>query len=180
MSYLRTHQGLEVDLIVESDDGVLHPFEFKLSATDTVSHGLRVMHEAHVRTLPVVDEDEHFLGLFGIRQVVHLLLPKAAQMEFGLTNLSFMPDDLGKLYHRLQDVGQKPVVEFLAPAADVLTCKPSTPMPEVLELLQRSFNTSLPVIIVDGTENRLVGMVSSWDVLERLVVNVFGELVEKD
>ena len=149
-----------------------------LKATDTVSHGLRVMHEEHVRTLPVVDDDGRFLGLFGIRQVVHLLLPKAAQIEYGLTNLSFMPDDLGELLHRLQQVGQKPVADFLAPATDVLSCKPSTPMPEVLELLHQSFNTSLPVVIVEGSENRVVGMVSSWDVLERLVVNVFGDVVE--
>ena len=150
-----------------------------LSAKDTVSHGLRIMHEQHVRNLPVVDDDGRFLGLFGIRQLVHLLLPKAAQIEYGLTNLSFMPDDLGELYHRLQHVGQKPVAEFLAPAADVLSCKPSTPMPEVLELLHRSITTSLPVIVVEGSDNRVVGMVSSWDVLEKLVVNVFHDVVEE-
>jgi len=33
LSYLRTQNGFEVDLIVEADGGALHPFEFKLSAT---------------------------------------------------------------------------------------------------------------------------------------------------
>jgi CBS domain-containing protein len=160
-------------------DAIMTREIIKLSPTDTVSHGLRIMHDHHVRTLAVVDEANRFLGLFGIRQVVHLLLPKAAQIEFGLTNLSFMPDDLGELYHRLRDVGQKPVIDFLEESEDVLMCKPSTPLPEVLELLHQSINTSLPVVVIDGDNDRLVGMVSGWDVLERVVMNVFGEAVER-
>ena len=160
-------------------DAIMTTNLVKLSPADTVSHGLRTMHEHHVRTLAVVDPDNRFLGLFGIRQVVDLLLPKAAQIEYGLTDLSFMPDDLGELYHRLQDVGQTPVSEFLDKPGDILRCEPSTPLPEVLELLHLSINTSLPVVVVDGEDNRLVGMVSGWDVLERLVVNVFSDVVEK-
>ena len=38
---------------------------------------------------------------------------------------------------------------------------------------------TMPVVIVDGSENHVVGMVSSWDVLEKLVVNVFGDVVEQ-
>ena len=146
----------------------------KLRPTDKVSVGLRLMHERHVRTLAVVDDDGQFVGLFGIRQVVHLLLPKAAQIEFGLTDLSFMPDDMGELYNRLKDVGNRPVSEFLENKGDLLICSPSTQLPELLELLHLSFNSSLPVLVVEGQDNKLVGMVSGWDVLEKLVMNVFN------
>ena len=37
MSYLRTQNGLEIDLIMESENGKLIPFEFKLSRTPKVS-----------------------------------------------------------------------------------------------------------------------------------------------
>ncbi len=141
----------------------------------TVKEGLKMMHEWHVRTLAVVDDDNQFVGLFGMRQLVHLLLPKAAQIEFGLTDLSFMPDDMGELYHRLRAVGQKPVADFLEKKEDLLLCDPATPMPEVLELLHQSFNTSLPVLVVEGENNKLVGMVSAWDVLEKLVMNVYSD-----
>lgn len=141
----------------------------------TVKDGLKMMHEWHVRTLAVVDADEQFVGLFGMRQLVHLLLPKAAQIEFGLTDLSFMPDDMGEFYHRLQVVGKKPVAEFLEKRKDLLLCDPATPLPEVLELLHQSFNTSLPVLVVEGENNKLVGMVSAWDVLEKLVMNVYSD-----
>jgi CBS domain-containing protein len=103
------------------------------------------------------------------------LLPKAAQDRYGLTNLSFMPDDLGELYDRLQHVGQKSVMEFLERKKDLLICTPSTPLPEVLELLHQSFNTSLPVLVIEGNSNKLVGMVSAWDVLEKLVMNVYSD-----
>jgi CBS domain-containing protein len=147
----------------------------KILPTQTVSEGLRMMHERHIRTLAVVDDDDQFIGLFGIRQVIHLLLPKAAQMKYGLTNLSFMPDDLGELYDRLLHVGQKPVSEFLEKRDGLLICAPSTPLPELLELLHHSFNTSLPVLVIDGDSNKLVGMVSAWDVLEKLVMNVYPD-----
>ncbi len=85
----------------------------KLKPTDKVCEALRVMHTHQVRNLPVVDEDDQFVGLFGIRRLIHLLLPKAAQMDLGLKELSFMPDDLGELYNCLEDIGQRPVAEFL-------------------------------------------------------------------
>jgi len=147
----------------------------KIHPDRTVRDGLKMMHERHVRTLAVVNEDDQFVGLFGLRQLVHLLLPKAAQIEYGLTDLSFMPDDMGELYHRLQSVGKKPVSEFLERKDDLLLCDPATPLPEVLELLHQSFNTSLPVLVVEGANNKLVGMVSAWDVLEKLVMNVYSD-----
>jgi CBS domain-containing protein len=145
----------------------------KLKPTDKVCDALRLMHTHQIRNLPVVDENDQFVGLFGIRRLIHLLLPKAAQMDFGLKELSFMPDELGELYKRLEDIGQKPVSEFLEKKKNLAFCKPSTPFPEVLELLNQSANTSLPVIVVKGKKNKLVGMVSAWDVLEKLVINVF-------
>jgi CBS domain-containing protein len=159
---------MTVESIMTRDVTVLRP-------TDKVSDGLRTMHDQHVRTLAVVDDNNEFVGLFGIRQVVHLLLPKAAQIEYGLTDLSFMPDDLGELYHRLREVGDQPVADFLESRDDLLVCAPSTSLPEVLELLHLSFNTSLPVLVLDDDSNRLVGIVSGWDVLEKLAMNVFND-----
>ena len=145
-----------------------------LGASDTVRKGLEMMHELRVRNLAVIDDNGRFLGLFGIRQVVHLLMPKAAQIEGGLTDLSFMPDDYGEMHDRVLEVGDRPVAEFLEPRENLLICEPGTPIPEVLELLHQSFHTSLPVLVLDDEENALVGMVSGWDVLEKLVINVFN------
>ncbi len=152
----------------------------KLKPKDSVCDALRVMHTHKVRNLPVVDEDDQFVGLFTIRRLIHLLLPKAAQMDFGLKELSFMPDDLGELYNRLEKFGQRPVAEFLENKGNLVFCKPSTPFPEVLKLLDKSTHSSLPVVVVKGKKNKLVGMVSAWDILEKLVINVYSAEDEND
>ena len=145
----------------------------KLTPTDKASYAFRLMHSRQIRNLPIVGSDDQFIGLFGIRRLIHLMLPKAAQIDFGLKDLSFMPDELGELHKRLIDIGQTPVVELMEPIKDLVFCAPSTPFPEVLELLDNSADTSLPIIVVDGDSNskKLVGMVSAWDVLDRIVIN---------
>ena len=150
----------------------------KLRPTDKVCDALRIMHTYQIRNLPVVDEEDQFIGLFGIRRLITLLLPKAAQIEYGLKDLSFMPDEVEALNERLGNIGQKPVTEYLEKKKNLVFCKPSTSFPEVLELLEQNPNTSMPVIVVKGKKKRLVGMVSAWDVLEKLVLNLTAEADE--
>lgn len=145
----------------------------KLKPTDKVCDALRIMHETQIRNLPVVDENDEFVGLFGIRPLIRLLLPQAGKIKYGLKDLSFMPDEVGELYKRLEKVGQKPVADFLEKNKHLTFCKPSTSFPEVFEMLDQSSDSSLPVIVVKGKRKKLVGMVSSWDVLERLLMDIF-------
>ena len=143
----------------------------KLKPTDKVRDALTIMHQHQIRNLPVVDEDDQFVGLFGIRPLIKMLLPNAAKIKFGLKQLNFMPDEVGELYKRLEDVSHKPVSDFLENNKHLTFCKPSTSFPEVLNLLDESADTSLPVIVLKGKRKKLVGMVSAWDVLEKLVMN---------
>ena len=143
----------------------------KLKPKDRVCDALNIMHEKQIRNLPVVDEDGQFVGLFGIRPLVKMLLPEAGKMKFGLKDLSFMPDEAGELYKRLGKIAQHPVSDYLEKKKKLTFCKPSTSFPEVLELLDQSADSSLPVIVVKGKRKKLVGMVSSWDVLEKIVMN---------
>lgn len=146
----------------------------KLAPTDKVIDAFRLMHSQQIRNLPVVGEEDRFIGLFGIRQLIHLMLPKAAQIEHGLRDLSFLPDELGELNHRLVEIGQKPVVELLEHRSKLVFCEPSTPFPEVLKLLDRSVDARLPIIVLERDGKKLVGMMSAWDVLEKIVINVYG------
>ncbi|MCU7917795.1 MAG: CBS domain-containing protein [Candidatus Thiodiazotropha sp. (ex Epidulcina cf. delphinae)] len=149
----------------------------KVQPDTKVAEACQIMHREQVRNLPVVDEAGAFIGLFGIRRLARLLLPKAAAMEdrHRLIDLSFMPDELGEMYDRLQAIGNRPIAEFLEKKKKLLFCSPNTTFPELLELLDQSTDTSLPVIVVSGKKRKLVGMVSFWDVLEKLVINVFAE-----
>ena len=144
----------------------------KLKPTDRVCDALKIMHERQIRNLPVVKENDEFVGLFGIRPLIRLLLPKASQVDHGLKDLNFMPDSAGELYERLQEIGEKPVADFLEKKKHLTFCKPSTSFPAVMELLDQIPDSSLPVIVLKGKHKKLVGMVSAWDVLEKLVMNM--------
>lgn len=50
-------------------------------------------------------------------------------------------------------------------------CKPDTPIPRMLQLLTEN-PTSLPVVVVEGRRQRVVGMVSTWDVLTKVAVKL--------
>jgi len=150
----------------------------KLRPSDRVCDALMVMHREHVRNLPVVDDDDQFVGLFGIRPLVKILLPEAGKIKMGLKDLSFMPDEVDELHERLEKIAQKPVSELLEKKKKLTFCKPSTSFPEVLELLDQSADSSLPVIVVKGKHKKLVGMVSSWDVLEKIVMNTVVAKIE--
>ena len=142
-----------------------------LPPTATVAEAMWLMHEKHLRSVPVVDGKGRFLGLFGVRRLARLLLPKTADFGFwGTDGLGFLPDEVDKLSKRLREAGQRPISEFLEKKKKLSICSPDTPFPKLLSLLEESQDTSLPVILVEEKGHKLVGVVSAWDVLERLAL----------
>jgi len=151
---------------------------FTLSPDDTVADALSLMHSKEVHNLPVVDESGAFIGLFGLRRLSHLLLPKAA-LDLGehvISDLQFLPDEVVQNGARWHEISEQPVKNFLEKKKKLIFCTPQTSFPELLALLDESKDTSLPVIVVDGKNRKVVGMVSSWDVLEGVIM---GRLVNK-
>ena len=145
---------------------------FTLKPSDTVAHAMSLMHEHHVRNLPVLDEAGAFIGLFGLRRLSHLLLPKAALNlgEYSVSNLHFLPDEVVQMGDRWHKIADQPVENFLEKEKKLLFCSPGTAFPELLALLDESKDTSLPVLVVKGKSKQLVGMVSTWDVLEGIIM----------
>lgn len=150
---------------------------YTLKPTDTVAHAMSLMHKKHVRNLPVVDSKGMFIGLFGLRRLSHLLLPIAA-LDLGkhsLSELHFLPDEIVQMGDRWDEIANQPVSDFLEKKKKLLFCTPETAFPELLALLDESKDSSLPVIVVEGDTQQLVGMVSAWDVLEGIIM---GRLVK--
>ena len=151
-----------------------------LRPDDRVVDALRTMHQQHVRNLPVVDEKGSFVGLFGVRRLSRLLLPLAARDldRHSIPDLGFLPDEVDQLAERWREVASRPVSEFLEKESKLLFCKPDTTFPQLLRLLEKSKDASLPVIVVKGKTRKLAGMVSVWDVLEGFVIKLLsGEAV---
>lgn len=147
-----------------------------LRASDTVADALLAMSRYQIRNFPVIDDKGDFIGLFGVRRLGRLLLPKAASdlHRYRLTDLSFMPDELGAMTDRLRKAGSRPVSDFLEKKGKLIFCGPDTTYPELLELFEENHDASLPVIVVKRNSCKLVGLVSIWDVLSRITEEVFA------
>ena len=155
---------------------------FTLKPTDTVADAIAVMHREHVHNLPIVDESGNLIGLFGLRRLGRLLLPKAASGlgPYSISDLHFLPDEVVQMSKRWQKIARQPVVNFLEKKKKLMFCKPDTAFPELLSLLDQSHDSSLPVLIVEGKKQKLVGMVSAWNVLEGLVMGRLTQVTSND
>ena len=70
---------------------VMDPNPSVLQSTDRIADGVHVIMRHRYRNLPVVSEDGHFLGVFGVNCLLRLVLPKAVLLKDGL-GISIHPD----------------------------------------------------------------------------------------
>ena len=130
-----------------------------LRNTDKISLAADYIMQQRCRRLPVIDEDNKYIGVFGINCLLRLVLPKAVLMERGLETTRFMKRSLSDLHRRFNEITDEPVTVCMTDEAVVVA--PDTPLIETLRILYTHMG-SLPV--VDPDNGRLVGVISYWDV----------------
>jgi len=113
--------------------------------------------------LPVVDSDGRFIGMFGVYDLLALIVPRVALAGGLLPNLRFMSDNPDELRRKFRAVRDKKVGE--AANRDAITLHPDTPEIEAIRLFCREHNT---LAVVERETNRLVGIVSYWDAIRSL------------
>jgi CBS-domain-containing membrane protein len=91
-------------------------------------------------------------------------MPRAAIMEYGLDNVSFIHETLADLHDRLREVEDEPVT--ICMHIEVETVPPDHPLVDTLLLLYRT-KTSIPVMEPDTC--KLLGMISYWDVGQHIL-----------
>jgi len=143
--------------IMNPNPTVLHP-------TDKISMGVHHIMKYRYRRLPVVDDEGHFVGVFGVSCLLRLVLPKAVVMEKGLETAPFVRDSLSDLHRRLKRVEDEPI--SLCMRFEMATVSPDTPLLETLLTLYKT-RASLPV--VDPDTGKLVGVISYFDVGEKVL-----------
>jgi len=137
--------------------------------SQTLGEAARLLVEHRCTSLAVVDSGGKFVGMFGLYDLMRLLIPKVA-LAGGLTpNLRFMGDDAEELRARFRDVRSRPVGEVAE--RDMPLLHPDTPEIEALRLFCQE-RTTLPV--VERGTKKLAGVVSYFDAL-RAVTGTRGE-----
>lgn len=135
-----------------------------LRPADTVGTAAQGLIEYRFINLPVADEGGRYLGLFGVFEMLALILPRAALEEGAALDLGFIKEDTKALKDRLESVRALAVGDHINRSVPVL--HPETPLLEAMHELHRARNT-LPV--VERADGRLIGMVSYWDALGALM-----------
>jgi CBS-domain-containing membrane protein len=143
--------------IMDSHPTVLKP-------TDVIKTAIGYIMKNRYRNLPVVDDEGHYLGSFGVSCLLRHVLPQAALMKQGLPSVSFVQETLSDLHHRVIEMEDKPV--SMCMSTDAETVSPDTPLVETLLILYHARH-SLPV--VDPDNGKLVGVVSYWDAGEKIL-----------
>ena len=118
----------------------------------------------HSINLPVVDSNDRYVGMFGLYDLLSLLIPRVALAGDLMSNLRFISDDPEELRRKYQDVKNRrasDVVNRNSPTLD-----PTAPEVEAIRLFCRN-HVSLPV--VDSVSGKVMGVVSSWDAIRNVV-----------
>lgn len=149
---------------------------YSISPDLTVAEAILIMAKKKVHNLPVVNEDGSFLGLFSLRRITRALMPMAAQVGEDIMDfhMAFLGDDCDDYLRRLKNIAEQPVSELLEKKKKLRFCSPDTPIPHLLQLLSEN-PMSLPVLVLKGKNQHVVGMVSNWDVLTKIALSLYDD-----
>ena len=154
---------------------------YTISPEITVGEAVLIMAREKVHNLPVVDADGSFMGLFSLRRITRALMPMAAQIGEDVMDfqMAFISDGSDDYLRRLKKIGDKPVSSLLEKKKKLRFCSPDTPIPHLLQLLSEN-PMSLPVLVLKGEKQQVVGMVSNWDVLTKIATSLYDQSAKKD
>ena len=134
-----------------------------IHADESVADAVAKLLAQHNTNLPIVDAEGRYAGVFGIYDLLSLLVPRVALAGNLMSNLRFVIDDPGDLRRKFQEVKGRRVAEVANRNAPTLA--PDLPEVEAFRLFCRSQN-SLPVI--EKETGRVLGVVSCWDAVRAL------------
>lgn len=135
----------------------------RLRVDETIEQAAAKLVSHQFISLPVVDADECYFGMFGIYDLLSMLVPRVALAGNLLPNLRFISDNPEDLRTRYRDVKTRLVSE----AADckAVTLKPDTPEIEAVRLFCQSHSS---LAVVDPQSRKVVGLVSWWDAIRSI------------
>ena len=135
-----------------------------MGADETVSEAVRLMKEFGMRNLPVVDGEGKLLGVFTTVHLIELLLPKAATIEGGLSDLSFVHDTIDDVRERWKEIQDHRVGDFIE-TDDIPLATAETSLIEVLLLISQN---RTHVSIVDEDSGKVIGVITLSKILDAL------------
>lgn len=142
----------------------MDPNPTTLKPTDSIECAAEYIMKSRYRALPVVDENNCYLGMFGVNCLLKQVIPKSVFLPKGLQNVSFIHESFEDLYHRYAEVKHLPV--SICMNHDIPSVAPGTPLTETMLQL---YQTRASVPVVDPVSCKLLGMISYWNIGEKIL-----------
>ena len=138
-------------------------------ADASVAEAIDLMFRQRVRTLPVVDAQDVYQGLFGIQFLLKELLPRAATLDpgRGMLDLGFMQDTLDDVRSSLKERLAALYPQRVGTAVH-REIAPLSVQDSLLEAMLRVYQAGCSLPVVDEKTHKLVGIVSHWSILAKL------------
>ena len=143
---------------------VMDPDPSTLKPEDKIGYAAQFIMNKRYRSLPVIDDNGCYVGMFGVNCLLKQVIPKAVFLQRGLENVSFIHESLDDLYDRFATSMDQPISECMS--KDVKSVYPDTPLTEILLQL---FDTRVSIPVVEEGSCKLLGMISYWDIGEKIL-----------
>ena len=142
---------------------VMEPHPTTLSPGDSIEEAVKQMMAHRYRSLPVVDENGCYVGMFSVNCLLRQVIPDAV-FTHGLENVSFIHESMQDIYFRYSAVKHEPIT--ICMHADIHSVHPDTPLTDTLLQLHE---TRLSIPVVEPDSCKLLGMISYFDVGQKIL-----------
>ena len=129
----------------------------------TVAEAMRILRDERIRQLPIVDKNNKVIGLLTSRKLLYLTLPRYIS-EGLLKDVKFAPD-LPQFHQRFSELAHKDVCEVMD--TDFKKIGPGVSIMEVATIFVSAEKPVECILVVDN-QDRLLGIISPWDIFKRL------------
>jgi CBS domain-containing protein len=137
-----------------------------LRESDSIAVAAEKLIELRTLSIPVVDADGGYVGMFGAADLLGIVVPRVALAGNLAPNLRFVEDDPRRLAERFADTKRRSVGEIADRNAIVLA--PDTPQIEAFRMFCRN---PASLAVVEPQSRKVVGVVTYWDVMGTLTVD---------
>ncbi len=144
---------------------IMNRAPLSLRDDETFGSAFERLRDAQVTTIPVVDADGVYEGIFDLKDIWRLLLPRAAHLNRNsIEDLSFVSSSLDRMKDEISEAAPLPIRQFLT-ADDLPVVYADSPVQQAILLIDKYGET---VAVVDRQTRKLVGTVSAWQILDAL------------
>lgn len=133
----------------------------KVNMTDTVKDVLQLLEKHKIRAVPVVNNEDVLVGMFGIPHILYSLLPISARMEDGLRKLNFVMGAMPDIAEHLNDIMHDAIETHINKDTHVLHSDTS-----LMESVRILVKYGGPVPVVAKGTGKLEGLVTEQSILQ--------------